>query len=119
MVRRTHGCGTALPARAGRYGSLAAVFAFFLALCQLSDARKSHDAAAYAMISASWHDHLAVFLDQPMLRPCFFDRKRLASDADEQTRSKVETMADIRLDAMDRVLIAADLSGWEPSEVEP
>jgi hypothetical protein len=49
------------------------------------------------------------------LRPYFFDD--VARPETGVQRATVEAVADLRLDAMDRVLTAADLNGWADKDL--
>lgn len=94
--------------------SILSLVAIGFAWMQLSDARKSQDTASYAAIADGWHDHMETFVEHPKLRPYFFDGAKL--EAKDPLFAQVIAMADVRLDAMDRILEMARLDDWSASQ---
>lgn len=106
-------------------GVAIAVFGLWLGVAQLKATVKQQKIAASAQVAQTsiqlgdiWREHMTLFLEHPKLRPFFFDGAKVADG--EPLLGEAEAMADLRLDAMDRVLAAArlgdiDVSGWKPT----
>jgi hypothetical protein len=56
-----------------------------------------------------WRNHLATFVEKPLLRPYFEGRKKLTDD--DPNREAVVALVDVRLDVIDGILTYAALRG--------
>jgi hypothetical protein len=61
----------------------------------------------YQRIASEWRTHLGTFVEKPLLRPYFEDRKEIGGDDKEA----ILAVADVRLDVMDGILTYASLAG--------
>jgi hypothetical protein len=63
----------------------------------------------YQRIVSEWRNHLATFVEKPLLRPYFEGRKKLTDD--DPNREAVLALVDVRLDVIDGILTYAALRG--------
>ena len=63
----------------------------------------------YQRIVFEWRNHLATFVEKPLLRPYFEGRKKLTDD--DPNREAVLALVDVRLDVIDGILTYAALRG--------
>lgn len=97
-------------------GSFASGLGLIVAAAQFNDARIAADAQAYAQISQGWHNHLELLMEQPDLRPYIYGGKPPPAEG-TSIRARLDAYCDLRLDAMDRVLVSAKLAEWETSDL--
>lgn len=90
-----------------------ALFGVALAYCQLRQARIAEEQQTYVRIAEAWNSHLQLFIEHQDLRPYFFDGTPLAASAEPD---KVLAMADVRLAAIEQVLLSADRKRWEEAQ---
>lgn len=107
LATKTAGLVTAVAA----LGSLLSGLGLIVAAAQFYETRKAGDATAYAQIAQIWHNHMGIFVEHPQIRRYFFGGAPQVIDVSDQ--QLVAAVADMRLDAMDRVITAARLNGWE------
>jgi hypothetical protein len=63
----------------------------------------------YQRIVSEWRNHLATFVDKPLLRPYFESGKKLTDD--DPNKQAVLALVDVRLDVIDGILTYAALGG--------
>ena len=96
--------------------SIVAALGLTLTATQIYDARKAGDGQTYAQIADVWHQHLALLLKYPEMRPFIYGRRALKEE--EPLADQVNAYVDLRLDAMDRVITAARLAGWKKQDLQ-
>ena len=90
--------------------SLIGMTAIVIAYIQFQEGERREEQSVYRTISADWNEHLRLFIEQPQLRPYFFDAKPVA--AGDPNADAVFAVAAVRLDLMDSILAHMNARGW-------
>jgi hypothetical protein len=90
--------------------SLIGMTAIVIAYVQFQESERREEQSVYRTISADWNEHLRLFIEQPALRPYFFDAKPVA--AGDPNADAVFAVAAVRIDLMDSILAHMNARGW-------
>ena len=90
--------------------SLIGMTAIVIAYVQFEESERREEQSIYRTISADWNEHLRLFVDQPALRPYFFDARPVA--AGDPNADAVYAVAAVRIDLMDSILAHMNARGW-------
>ena len=94
--------------------ALVGMTAIVIAYVQFQESERREEQSVYRTISADWNEHLRLFVEQPELRPYFFDARPVA--AGDPNADAVYAVAAVRIDLMDSILAHMDARGWSNEE---